>query len=292
MSTKRYAEIDTALARAQHRIVSCADPYAEHWRSLQQSSTARQENAAFLVEGLRAVELMVAAKVYPTRELIVAGEEIRQRQRGTRERIVALINEAQAAGVAIFDVSREVFRHLAGVNKVRGVAAVAANPGWQVETLVSQVADQGALALATVGVVDPGNLGTLMRSAVAFGASALLALEGSAEPTHPKVLRASAGHLLPSARGRWPGFRDRCRELGVEVVAVDPGEAEKGAAINLSALTVDPSQATVVCVGAEGRGFPEGARDFDRQVRIPMQPGADSLNAAVAGSLLLWTLRR
>lgn len=292
MSTKRYAEIDTALARAQQRIVSCADPRAEGWRSLQQSSTARQADSAFLVEGLRAVELLLAAKVYPAVELIVAGEEIRQRQSDTRDRVAALINAAHAAGVAIFDVNREVFRHLAGVKKIRGVAAVATNPGWQVDALVSQVAEQGALALATVGVVDPGNLGTLMRSAVAFGASALLSLEGSAEPTHPKVLRASAGHLLPAARGRWPGFRDRCRELGVEVVAVDPGEAEKGAGVDLSALTVDPSQATVVCVGAEGRGFPKGARDFDRQVRIPMLPGADSLNAAVAGSLLLWTLRR
>jgi TrmH family RNA methyltransferase len=172
------------------------------------------------------------------------------------------------------------------------VAAVAANPGWQVEALVGQVADQGALALATVGVVDPGNLGTLLRSAVAFGASALFALEGSAEPTHPKVLRAAAGHLLPAARGHWAEFRDRCREHGVTVVAVDLAAPDDDAAVDLSALSVDPSQATVVCVGAEGRGFPEGASGFDRRVRIPMQPRADSLNAGVAGSLLLWTLRR
>ena len=271
------------------RVPEIDDPRAEAWRRLGLSQAARREAGLFQVEGMRAVEILLADAVYPVREVIVVSEEIARRQRDTQDRIAAILGKASAAGAAIFDVSRDVFRRIADVSKIRGVMAIARIGDWCVESLVADAAERRGLCAAAVGLNDPGNLGTLMRTAYAFGGCALFALEETTDPYHPKVLRAAAGHMLRVAAGSWGEFRASCGKRGVRVIGL---EARGGGAVPLDKLTIAPTEAVAVCVGSEGSGFPDRACDFDLRVTIPMRPGAESLNAGVAAALVLWQLRR
>jgi len=299
MSKTHRSPLAQALAKipALPRISELSDTRVEAWRKLGDSAPSRREHGLFLVEGLRACELLFADAVYPVAELIVVAEELLHRQKETQASAAQVVRQAAKAEVSVFDVTREVFRRIAGVNKVRGVLAVVRKPEWSMENLVAGLAEQQGLAIATVGLNDPGNLGTLMRTGYAFGAQALFALEGSTDPFHPKVLRASAGHLLRAVKGTWQEFRHACSSHGVDVLGLLPSPPEgEGlgvrATVALDELARDPTKAVVVCVGSEGAGFPEHVRDFDRTVAIPMRPGAESLNAGVAGSLVLWKLRK
>lgn len=295
MKNAGQGDIRAVLGEPDGLVTARSAPRADAWRRLQTQSTARAEAGAFQVEGLRAVELLVTADLYPVRELILAVEELEHRQPDTRRRAAALIERARAANVPIWEVTRDVFRHIAGVKKVRGVMAIARDPGRSMDALLDDVVAARGIAIVAVGLADPGNLGTLVRSGVAFGASALFALEGTTEPLHPKVLRAAAGHVLPACRGDWEAFADRCAARGVELVGlcVDASEGA-GEVVTLGEGPIVGTDTPVaVCVGSEGRGFPEHVpARLHRRVRIPMQAGSESLNAAIAGSILLWELRR
>lgn len=250
----------------------------EAWTRLARSASARAEQRRFLVEGLRAVEMLAERGDYPIDEVLLDVAALRQRKRDARPRIDALV--ARLGGTLI-GVDRDAYRQVAGTAKPRGILAVARMPDVDVTTQLAALADSGGLAIAASGLADAGNLGTLIRSGAAFGASLVLALEGTVDPFHPKVLRASAGHLLPAARTDWATLR----ASGVHLLGLDLDSA----ATPLDAL--QPRGATVVVVGSEGHGLPSELR-FDETVQIPMAAGVESLNAGVAGSLVLWRLRR
>lgn len=270
------------------RVSNLKDTRVEAWRALGDSAPARREKKLFQVEGLRPAELLLTESLYSTEELILVSEELLHRQKDTQDRAAALVRLAAEKKIPIFDVTREIFRKIAGVNKIRGVMAIAEQGEWTVEDLVAETASAKGLLPVLVGLNDPGNVGTLIRSAYAFGAHALLALEGATDPYHPKVLRASAGHLLRTASGSWKDFRAACTAHGVRVLGLDAAEA---GSVPLDQLTRETNQPLAVCIGSEGHGFPAGVNGFDQRVRIPMRAGAESLNAGVAGSLVLWRLK-
>jgi RNA methyltransferase, TrmH family len=128
------------------------------------------------------------------------------------------------------------------------------------------------------GVQDPGNVGTICRSAAAAGAPALTVLEGSADPLGPKAVRASAGCVfrLKVARGSWADL-DGLGGYGASAaggVPFDQAELER---------------AELLALGGEARGLRRS--DLD-SVTIPMAEGIESLNVAAAGAILLFQLRR
>lgn len=270
------------------KIAEISDPRVDRWRRLGLYQRARRQLGLFQVEGLRAVELLMNRGDFDIEALIVVSEELLHRHGDTQARVAAVVTRVAELDAPIHDVSRDIFRCIANVKKLRGVMAIARFGGWTMADLVESVAGEDALALAAVGLTDPGNLGTLVRSACAFGGVALFALEGTTDPYHPKVLRASAGHMLPCATGSWREFRDSCERHRVNLI----GLQLTADATSLSAFAENRTHAEVVCVGSEGRGFPSHVRGFHHIVSIPMREGADSLNAAVAGSLLLWQRRR
>lgn len=132
-------------------------------------------------------------------------------------------------------------------------------------------------------VQDPGNVGTLVRSAWAFGLSGVVVGTGTADPWSPKVVRASAGgvfhlpllaDLSPEPWPRWPGaflYAEAGREHADDV-----------------AVRAGPDW--VLAVGNEGAGVSPRVRALGRPVSLAMRPGVDSLNAAVAGSILMYVL--
>jgi TrmH family RNA methyltransferase len=270
-------------------LASIEDERVDRWRRLGLYQAYRQEQGLFQVEGVRQVELLIDAGVYRPEALVVVSEEIAHRQVEMQRRISELLRRASREGVPIYDVPRPLFRRIADVKKIRGLMAIARMGSWTPSGLVGELAARRGLGLVAVAVTDPGNLGTLVRSAHAFGGTALLALEGTTDPFHPKTIRSSAGHLLPAATGSWPEVRDACEQHEVELIGLEIGGDET---ISLEAFEPDRTRPALVCVGSEGGGFPPGVSGFHRRVSIPMHPGTDSLNAAVAGSLVLWKLRR
>ena len=138
------------------------------------------------------------------------------------------------------------------------------------------------------GLQDPGNLGTLWRTADAFGADGLLLLPGCADPWSPKTLRATMGACfrLPVRETSLEALRPLLDRASLPLCAA----ALRADAVDLRAW--DPDRAAVV-VGSEGRGVSEAVLAACAQVvKIPMTDRCESLNAAVAGAVLLWELAR
>lgn len=137
------------------------------------------------------------------------------------------------------------------------------------------------------GIQDPGNLGTMLRTADALKVSVVL-LEGCADPYSHKVVRASMGAVFrtPVVQSTWAEVRDALREAGIPV-----------AVTALSDRARDIRQAQVqqmaVVIGSEGRGVrPEILAEADRELIIPMNENCESLNAAVAASIVLWQMQQ
>lgn len=137
------------------------------------------------------------------------------------------------------------------------------------------------------GLQDPGNLGTILRTADALGTSVVL-LEGCADRFSPKTVRATMGALFrrPSYRMDWTQARSAFHQAGIPiaVTALSPRAEDIREA--------DVSKMAVV-IGSEGRGVrPEVLEQADRELIIPMDPHCESLNAAVAATIVLWQMRK
>ena len=142
----------------------------------------------------------------------------------------------------------------------------------------------GSRYLVLDGLQDPGNLGTLWRTADAFGADGLLLLPGCADPWSPKTLRATMGACF-----RLPVWEGTLEELTGRL-------AQSGAPLYATALRADtedlrsvPLGSAAVVIGSEGRGVSQPVLDACRTtLKIPMRDRCESLNAAVAASVVLW----
>jgi TrmH family RNA methyltransferase len=138
-------------------------------------------------------------------------------------------------------------------------------------------------------VSDPGNVGTVIRTADAAGAAGVILLEGCADPHNGKVVRSTAGSLfhLPIATGRALGEVVAAARRHGRAIAVATGDAE--ADLFTSAARGEVGVSTVWLIGSEAHGVSGEARAAaDLAVRIPMAGGAESLNAAVAASVCLY----
>jgi TrmH family RNA methyltransferase len=138
------------------------------------------------------------------------------------------------------------------------------------------------------GIQDPGNLGAIVRVAEAAGAAGVVSAPGSADFFHPRAVRGSAGSVLRvpvSGRVSFEPFAASAREAGRTICgAVSDGGEDP--------FEKPVPEKSVIVIGAEGGGLPAGAyRYLDRRITIPMRPPVDSLNAAVAAALLLYSRR-
>lgn len=196
-----------------------------------------------------------------------------------------------AGGTKILQTSDRLFAAIAGTETPQGVAAlVRPRPSTFDDLLRGDV----PLVVVFVGVQDPGNVGTGLRSAEAFGATGALTTRGTAYPWSPKSLRASAGSALrlPILAGIAPAVAlAQFRIAGLKLFAAS---AETGAASH----TISPAEAdfrgsSAILVGNEGAGLPaEVERSADVRVSIPIASPVESLNAAVAASVLLYEAAR
>lgn len=188
----------------------------------------------------------------------------------------------EAEGIAVFVVTDRVFARLSDLDTPTGVLAVFRLP----ERTVAQVMARPGPVLLLAGVADPGNAGTLVRSAEAFGAAGVLFGHGGADPYAPKVVRAAMGSLfrLMVATVEAEELLVAAAGAGRIVVATDVDGDDLGVA------GLPPN--AVLAVGNERRGVRDWLPRWDRAVRIPQREATESLNAAVAGSIILYEAAR
>lgn len=143
-----------------------------------------------------------------------------------------------------------------------------------------------------VGLQDPGNLGTVLRSAEAFGSAGIVLGEGTVSPLNAKSIRASAGSIfrLPCVTAKTAGGLEevlsKLRTQGVRLIATS---SHKGTPLDQANLT----GSTAVLLGNEGSGLPRGVMSqSDEMVAIPQVAQVESLNAGVAGSIVLYEAAR
>ena len=142
-----------------------------------------------------------------------------------------------------------------------------------------------ATVLLLDGLQDPGNLGTLIRAARAFGVDAVIVLDGSVDPWNPKAVRAAAGASFRTqiTRAVWAEARLWMEEQSIEILAADPSGDD--------VRSFQTAGSWALAVGNEGAGLrPDIVAASTKRFAIPMPGNAESLNAGVAGSILLYSL--
>ncbi len=172
----------------------------------------------------------------------------------------------------------------------QGVAALVRIKDFSIDDIIERL--QVGPVIVVAGLQDPGNLGTILRSAEAFGSAGVVLGEGTVSAFNSKVIRASAGSIfrLPAVRakeaGGTEGISGKLRSAGVRLIATS---SHKGTPLDQARLT-GPS---AVFIGSEGSGLPRSLlAQVDELVAIPHSEHVESLNAGVAGSIVLYEAAR
>lgn len=179
----------------------------------------------------------------------------------------------------------EIFRSAVVTESPQGVAALATIRDHSLEEILRP---DNPLIVVAAGVQDPGNLGTIVRSAEAFGASGLLAVEGTVNPYNPKVIRASAGSVfrLPLLKTNSARAITAIRDRGLRVLATSSHKS-------IPLPDADLTGPLAILIGNEGAGV---SRDLlsqaDQSIGIPHSSKVESLNAGIAASIVLYECAR
>lgn len=233
----------------------------------------REEEEVFLVEGVRLVEELLQSE--QAVELIVTAPALAQTERGR-----LLLGAIAQSGAVHSEIGDAELERLADTAAPQGVVAVAHKPRFRLAEF--EPPDPAALIVFD-RVADPGNLGTLLRTAYALGADWAIALPGTADPWNAKAARASAGSLFrfPVSQEPWPEAVAWLRGRGFTILCADPegDPLPRGHAAERRFALV---------LGNEASGAsPEVRRDCDRLVAVSLPGNLESLNVAIAGALLL-----
>ena len=187
------------------------------------------------------------------------------------------------SGIRLITLSDELFATVSATETSQGVMALVRPPSWDLDTVFRGQ----SLVVILDGVQDPGNAGTIVRAAEAFGASGAIFLKGSVNPWNPKAVRASAGSIfrLPLMAGL---------EAPLVVAALAQRRTDIYAAVPKAEIPVDGVDLRRRCalvIGSEGRGVGPQLSAVAAGVRIPTA-AVESLNAAVAAGVLLYEASR
>jgi TrmH family RNA methyltransferase len=264
--------------RPSKLITSVANPVVLETRRLERERKERERQGVYLAWGLHLAGDALSAGAGIARALIspddMAGPEA-----------IDLMSRFAAGGTPIMQVTSKVLDAIAMGAGDQGVLLVIRRPA---DTLDTVIASGTTLVLAAHGVQDPGNLGSMARSALACGAGALVALEGCADPFASKVVRAAMGaHVrLPVLLGKTAPALAALRRGGFFIVAAAPNDGSRPDAVDLS-------RKSVLLLGGEGSGLPASILEAaSERVRIPMTPVASSLNVGAAAAILLYEAQR
>ncbi len=205
------------------------------------------------------------------------------------ERHLAALQAELDRPTLILRTTDKLFDSVAATETPQGIAALARAPEFTLEKLLR---GGDSLVIVMVAAQDPGNVGAILRSAEAFGATGVIATRGTAHPYSPKALRASAGSSLRLpvlAEMAAPIALAQLRVSGLKIFAAS--SAQNPAAQRPD--EVDLRAPFALLIGNEGAGLPpEIERSADARIRIQLAEPVESLNAAVAASLILYEAAR
>ena len=256
-------------------ITSVRNPTVQAARRLGRAS-ARAERGRFLLEGAQGIRAALDAGVPVATLLATQAAAARHRR---------LVDDAAATGAQVLLVAEPVLDGLAQTVTPQGLVAVVPSIVRGVDALPPAP----RLVCVLAEVRDPGNAGTVLRAADAFGADAVATTAGSVDLESPKAVRASAGSLfhLPVLGGvAWPALAGALADRGVALVGADPHARH-----DTDAAPLEGPVALVL--GNEAHGLGEDVRrDLDHLVRLPIHGRAESLNLAAAAAVLLWETAR
>ena len=200
--------------------------------------------------------------------------------------ITALIDEAEAKGLAVYELAESLFAKVTLTQTPQDIAAVAEKRQTEAGGFFEEVKDGCVLVLDRLQ--DPGNAGTLVRSAEAMGFKGILAIKGTADLWQPKAVRAAAGSLL-----RLPLLLCEDAEQALELLR-RAGKTVYTADMDgqLPCWDAQLAKDAAVVIGNEGSGASSELKAAAQLLSIPMDGNAESLNAAVAGSIIMYESMR
>lgn len=245
---------------------------------------------------LRAAEGQVVAEgVHLAREALRSGSSIEHaiytpRLQATSDG-VTLLRELRDAGAACQLTSEPVLISLQDARSPQPILCLVRTGTRSAEEESARIAkaiDRGTSILLLAGIQDPGNLGSIVRSAESAGVDLVAVGRDAVDATHPRALRASAGSLfrLRPVVTELPPLIERLRAGGYRLLGADPRGAESYHRVELRGRIA-------WILGSESAGLPEAIlRRVDLRVRIPMQSGVESLSVVAAAAILLFEMRR
>jgi RNA methyltransferase, TrmH family len=201
----------------------------------------------------------------------------------------------------ILRTTDKLFDGISGTDAPQGVAALFRQRAWEFDDILSGAArrdglpkSEAPLVVVLAGVQDPGNVGTIIRSAEAFGATGVVATRGTADPWSPKALRASAGSALRLPLLRGIAIPVLLAQLRVSKLKVYAASARIHSGANTTDTnSVDFRQPLAIFIGSEGAGLPpEVEHAADGMISIQISDAVESLNAGVAASVVLYESAR
>lgn len=251
-------------------IISQQNPKIKFVRSLMKDARDRRGEGAFVVEGVRLAE-EAAASGWPFRFVLVS--------EALGERGLKLVEVLRAQNIPVESVADPILTSLSATETPQGVLAV-------INQRTPPLPETMDFVLVLDSIRDPGNLGSLLRSAAAAGVQAVFMAPGTTDAFSPKVVRSGMGaHFrLPIITLSWEEIKTRVASLHVFLAEMEG---------KLSLWQADFRQPLAMIIGGEAEGATSPARTLaSEQVHIPMPGRTESLNAATAGSILLFEVVR
>ena len=239
----------------------------KEWRKLLMGKY-RKKNKLFLAEGLRCVEQILQNGLIDVTALLSDGS-------GT-------VNQLEKGEIPVYELSSADFASISDTETPQGVTAVCCMPK---DNPLNDILQNEGVIIALDAIQDPGNLGTIIRTAAWFGVTAILAGTGCVDPYHPKVVRSTAGATgaVPIIKGNLEDLFSRCESSGWQVYMLDGADD----AIEMNKIT--PDKKSVLVIGNEANGISQNLFTENRiKVRISGKSRVvESLNASVAGGIAL-----
>lgn len=257
-------------------ITSKANPKIKQVRALSQHKE-RTATGLFVAEGIAHVGAALQAQA-DIETILHVPETLKS------EFASDLLKQAAKRKIPVEEVSAEVFESVAGKEHPAGILAMIKQPGTTVETLPTT---PSSWYVALVTPQDPGNVGTILRTIEAVGASGLILLDGGVDAYHPTAVRASLGAVFykPTVTATFDRFKSWAKGNGYDVV----GTSAKGSEDYLAASYRRP---LILLMGSEQKGLsPEQREACDQLIKMPMEGKISSLNLAVATGVMLYALK-
>lgn len=266
-------------------IASCANSRVKRIVALQEKSRNRARENVFIVEGIKMFE---EAPVKKIREVYIEESLFESKEQRTLQN---KIEECQKSGIEIETVTKEVFAKMSDTQSPQGVLCVIERYTYSMEEILANAGrrqkkeNKAPLFLLLEDIQDPGNLGTMMRTAEGAGADGIILTKGTVDIYNPKTIRSTMGSLY-----RVPFFytdelmtvMELLKQNGIKIYAAHL-QGEK------YYYQFDYKEGAAFLIGNEGNGLKKETADkADCYLKIPMEGQLESLNASIAAALLMY----